>query len=275
MLKVSQIKVKSILVKSKISDYCVNCYRGCEHACSYCYAEYMKEYTGHREQWGNYVDVKINGAELIKKEVKKKTGGEVMMSSVCDGWQPLEEKYRLSRECLAVLLENGFSVSILTKNRLILRDFDIIETHKHRVKLGLTITTLDESIRSLLEPLSSTFLERLEVVKKALEKNIPAYIFVGPLVPGFTDTRENLTQLFRTTRDLKLDNIYIDKLNYIREVYPRLKASLEPSYPDRFRSSFGPLKNRFNMLKYPKVLRERVSSIARKEGVKSPITILF
>ncbi|MCK4462890.1 MAG: hypothetical protein KAU58_01105 [Candidatus Omnitrophica bacterium] len=97
-LKIHEIKAKSVLNKSTISDYTLNCYRGCRHACNYCYAKYISRYTGHSEPWGTYVDVKINSPEILEKEVKKKRRGEVMMSSICDGWQPIEAKYRLSSE---------------------------------------------------------------------------------------------------------------------------------------------------------------------------------
>jgi DNA repair photolyase len=90
---IKEVQAKSILSVSKIRDYVVNPYTGCQHACTYCYASFMKRFTGHKEPWGEFVDVKINAAELLEKEILKKKMGEVWVSGVCDPYQPLEAKY--------------------------------------------------------------------------------------------------------------------------------------------------------------------------------------
>ena len=89
-MKIKEITAKSILSKSQVSDYAVNPYVGCQHACVYCYAKFMKRFTGHREAWGEFVDVKINAPELLAREVAKKKVGRVWISGVCDPYQPLE-----------------------------------------------------------------------------------------------------------------------------------------------------------------------------------------
>ena len=102
-MKIKEIHSKSILSPSKIYDYVVNPYVGCQHACSYCYARFMKRFTGHKEPWGDFVDVKINAPDLLSKEIKKKRMGTVWVSGVCDPYQPLEAKYKLTRRCLEIL----------------------------------------------------------------------------------------------------------------------------------------------------------------------------
>ena len=77
---VKEISVKSILSKSRVYDYALNPYRGCGHECRYCYAAFMKRFTGHQEPWGEFVDVKINAPELLTKEIKRKTTGRVWVS---------------------------------------------------------------------------------------------------------------------------------------------------------------------------------------------------
>ncbi len=89
-LIVKEILAKTILSKSKIYPYVVNPYTGCQHGCSYCYARFMKRVTGHKEPWGEFVDVKINAAELLRGEIGKKKRGRVWISGVCDPYQPLE-----------------------------------------------------------------------------------------------------------------------------------------------------------------------------------------
>ncbi|MGA7469213.1 MAG: hypothetical protein WBW25_00065 [Halobacteriota archaeon] len=92
-MKIQEITAKSVLSKSQVYDYAVNPYRGCSHACSYCYAAFMKRFTGHREPWGEFVDVKINAPEVLAKEITRKPMGRVWVSGVCDPYQPAEKKY--------------------------------------------------------------------------------------------------------------------------------------------------------------------------------------
>ena len=111
-MQIREIQAKSILSKSMVSDYAVNAYVGCQHSCVYCYAKFMKRFTGHAEEWGAFVDVKVNAAELLAREVVKKKPGRVWISGVCDAYQPLERKYRLTRKCLEILVRNNWPVRV-------------------------------------------------------------------------------------------------------------------------------------------------------------------
>jgi DNA repair photolyase len=96
-LNIKEIKVKSILTKTGIPgiDYCINPYVGCSHGCIYCYATFMKRYTGHTEEWGSFVDVKSNAPEVLQRQLKKMTqAGNIIISSVIDPYQPVEAKHR-------------------------------------------------------------------------------------------------------------------------------------------------------------------------------------
>ena len=99
-MQIKEIHAKSILSPSKVYDYVINPYVGCQHACSYCYARFMKRFTGHKEPWGEFVDVKINAPDLLSKEIKRKKVGSVWVSGVCDPYQPLEKKYALTRRMI-------------------------------------------------------------------------------------------------------------------------------------------------------------------------------
>jgi DNA repair photolyase len=140
---VKETEAKTILSKSQIYDYALNAYVGCQHNCLYCYAKFMKRFTGHREPWGAFVDVKINAAELLAREVKKKRKGRVWISGVCDAYQPLEKKYMLTRSCLEIFVEQGWPVTIQTKSPLVLRDIAILKRSTD-AEVGFTITTADE-----------------------------------------------------------------------------------------------------------------------------------
>ncbi|MGZ6291172.1 MAG: radical SAM protein, partial [Syntrophales bacterium] len=150
-MKITLIKAKNILSRSKVYDYALNPYVGCQHECLYCYAKFMKRFTGHKEKWGEFVDVKINAPELLASEVKKKKVGRVWVSGVCDPYQPLEKKYMLTKQCLEILVESGWPFTVQTKSALVLRDIEILK-RADDVEVGFTITTADEKIRKIFEP---------------------------------------------------------------------------------------------------------------------------
>ena len=116
---VREIQAKSILNPSKIHDYCVNPYTGCEVGCVYCYAAlFMRRYSGHSEPWGEFVDVKINAPALLAKQIMKAKRGTIWFASVCDPYQPLEERYALTRRLLEILVGRDLRDDVLVNNRL-------------------------------------------------------------------------------------------------------------------------------------------------------------
>ena len=228
MLKVKEVKAKSILNKSKIFDYCLNPYTGCEHNCTYCYARlFMRRYSGHEEPWGEFIDVKINAPELLKKQLERAKKGIVWISSVCDPYQPLEAKYKLTRQCLKELVMKQFPVNIQTKSKLVLRDLDLLLQFEE-IEVGFTIATDDERIAKLFESGASSVKERLNALGKIHSKGIRTFAFVGPLLPG---NPEKLVGFLEG----KTDKIYIDKMNYlytIRGFYNH--QGLEEATTDKF-----------------------------------------
>ena len=111
--RIAEVECKSLLNKSGLADYAVNCYSGCEHGCRYCYARFVTRFSHPGEQWGSFVDIKVNAPAVLAREVKRKRVGKVFVSSVCDGWQPNEANYGLTRQCLEILLSYGYPVTIL------------------------------------------------------------------------------------------------------------------------------------------------------------------
>ncbi len=146
-----EIHAESILSKSQVSDYALNAYVGRRHDCIYCYAKFMRRFTGHREPWGAFVDAKVNAAELLQKEVKKKGKRKIWISGVCDAYQPLERRYRHTRKRLAILEDEGWPVMVQTKSPLVLRDLDILK-RADDIEVGFTITTADDKVRRIFEP---------------------------------------------------------------------------------------------------------------------------
>ena len=228
MIQVREVQAKSILNKSKIFDYCVNAYTGCQVNCRYCYARlFMRRYSGHKEPWGAFVDVKVNAPEVLSRQVIRAKKGAVWLSSVCDPYQPLEEKYRLTRQCLSILAEAGFPANIQTKMTLVLRDLDIIEKFE-RIEVGMTLSTDDERIARMFEPGASPVGERVAALEKIHSRGIRTFAYVGPLLPGGP---ENLVSALAG----KVDKILVDRMNYMETVvglYRRL--GLSEAATDRF-----------------------------------------
>ncbi len=226
-----EIQAKSLLTKSGITDYCVNCYVGCAHGCIYCYARFMKRFSGHEEPWGKFVDARINAPGLLAREVKRKPPGRVFVSSVCDAYQPAEKRYGLTRECVKILVEAGFHPSILTKSKLVARDFDILQGYSN-CSVSCTLTTMDEQLRFRIEPGASPTRERIAVLEEACNRGISAGAFLGPFMPGLSDTDEALDALISAVAPLPLSNIHADKLNPRPGVWNEIVPFLRRQRPD-------------------------------------------
>lgn len=204
---VKEVCAKTILSKSKVFDYAINPYIGCEYGCTYCYARFMKRFTGHKEAWGEFVDVKINAPILLQQEITKRRVGRVWVSGTCDPYQPLEKEYGLTRRCLELLFDHGWPVTIQTKSSLLLRDMQsLVENKGSDVEVGLTITTADESIRKKFEPNSPPVKERIETLRLLRSAGIRTFAMIAPILPKAEDLPTQLRG--------KVEYVLIDKMNY-------------------------------------------------------------
>ncbi len=224
-MKIKEISVKSVLSKSKVYDYTVNPYRGCSNACRYCYAAFMKRFTGHWEPWGEFVDVKINAPEVLAKEIKRKPIGRVWVSGVCDPYQPVEKKYQLTRKCLEILLENSWPVTIQTKSPLVLRDIAILKTSE-KVEVGFSITTADEKIRRIFEPEAPPINKRINALKSLHANRIKTFVMIAPLLPGAEKLPGELAGA--------VDLVLVDRLNYHYADHIYRENNMEWAIEDRF-----------------------------------------
>jgi DNA repair photolyase len=204
-MNVKEIRSKTILSVSKIYKYVINPYVGCQHACSYCYARFMKRFSKHKEPWGEFVDVKINAADLLLVEINKKRPGSVWISGVCDPYQPLEAKYKLTRKCLEILAHHHWPVIIQTRSPLVLRDMDILKKVPN-IEVGFSITTADDSIRALFEPNAPPIEERLRALDELHRSGVKTYAMIAPILPG--------AELLAKALEGKVDYILVDRMNY-------------------------------------------------------------
>ena len=228
-MPVKEISCKSLLNRSRLADYCINPYVGCGHGCRYCYAEsYTRRFTEHQEPWGQFVDVKTNAPEILEKEVRRRPKGQVFLSSLTDAYQPLENKYGVTRKILKILLDFQFPISVQTKSSLVLRDLDLLSNFDS-CEVGFTITSLDENVRKIFEPHSSPTSERLDAIEKIKERGITTYVFFGPILPLLSN--RNLEEYFQTLVDLKVDYVYVDKLNLKPGLWNVLEETAKTTFP--------------------------------------------
>jgi DNA repair photolyase len=217
-LNIREIKTKNALTKTGIPgyDYCLNPYVGCAHACTYCYATFMKRFTGHPEPWGSFVDVKINAADALLRQVRRIRSGCLVVGSVTDPYQPVERKYGVTRQCLTILARTDLTVHILTRSDLIVRDIDILKQIPD-LEAGLSITTDNDDIRKIFEPNAPPIESRLEALKVLHDAGIRTYIFAGPLLP--LDPKKFASMISGLT-----DEVLIDKLNYSYKVEKLIRS---------------------------------------------------
>lgn len=221
---VRNIEVKDVLTKTNlpVSDYAVNPYVGCSHACKYCYASFMKRFANHPEPWGEFVDVKSWPA--IRK-TGKLAGKEAFFCSVTDPYQPLEKKYRRTRALLEQLLDTGIGVSIATKSDLILRDLDLIRQFPS-AHVSWSINTLDESFRKEMDRAVSIE-RRLAAMKRFYEAGIQTTCFISPIFPGITDAIEIIE---RAKGQCNL--VWLENLNLRGDYRRRILEWIHTRHPD-------------------------------------------
>jgi DNA repair photolyase len=230
---VREIECKSILTKSGIEgvDYALNPYVGCAHGCVYCYASFMKRFTGHKEEWGAFVDVKVNAAEVLAQQMRRAKRGNIVSGTVTDPYQPLEEEYEITRACLEVLTDYDFPVSILTKSDLVLRDLDLL-CRLEDVEVGFTITALDDEVQRIFEPRSPPASARLAALAELAEAGVKTWAFCGPLLPFLSDGEEQMDALFGELARAGVSYIIVDSLKLSGAIGGKVRRVLERHYPD-------------------------------------------
>lgn len=232
-MHIATIQCRSILNKSKIPgiDFGINPYTGCAHKCQYCYAVFMKKFSGHSEPWGDFVDIKENAAEVLTEQLKGlKKKSSISFGTVCDAYQPIEEKCTLTRRCLKALLPYRHAVSILTKSPLAVRDLDILKQF-HDIEVGFTITTLDSRIKEVFEPGTSQVNKVLEAMRVLSKNKIPTWVFVAPVLPGLTDQREQIVELIRSAQYAGARYIMFDTLNPYPKVWRNVMRLVSRHFP--------------------------------------------
>ncbi len=293
---VNEIKVKSILNKHKkrddwfLDDYSVNPYSGCSFNCIYCYIRGSK----YGENMAKTLSAKINAPEVLEKQLKRKAKkreyGIIAVSTSTDPYQKIEEKLKLTRKLLEVILKYRFPIHILTKSTLVLRDLDLLkeidkkailpEDLRNKLKRGViinfSISTLDEKLAKIIEPGAPKPKERLEAMRKCKEEGFLTGISYIPVLPFLSDSDESLEGMIKTAKEYGADFVFVGALTlfgnkpadckalyyqFLEKHYPELV----PKYKSLFRIFFQPSKE------YQKELEENTKRLCEKYEIKNGI----
>lgn len=230
---IRSIDVRSVMTKSSlpVGGYSVNPYVGCLHACKYCYASFMKRFTGHTEPWGSFLDVKhwppIGNPHRYD-------GERIVIGSVTDGYNPYEERFRRTRRLLEELQGSRAELMICTKSDLVLRDLDLLRTFP-RVTVSWSVNTLDEAFRADMDQAVSIE-RRLTAMQRVYEAGIRTVCFVSPIFPGITDLRAIIERVRNFTDLIWLENLNLRGafkatiLDYIADRHPDLVPLYDAIY---------------------------------------------
>lgn len=242
---IRDVDTKNIMTKSSlpVGGYSVNPYVGCTHGCKYCYASFMKRFTGHTEPWGAFLDVK-HWPEI--RNPQKYCGQRVVIGSVTDGYLPQEEQFQNTRKFLEQLRGSGAEILICTKSDLVVRDIDLLK-ELGKVTVSWSINTLDESFRADMDH-AAPIQRRLHAMKQVYDAGIRTVCFIAPVFPGITDF-EAIFQRVREQCDLVwLENLNLrggfkqDILDYVDAKYPHLASLYHAIYQKGDRSYFYTLE---------------------------------
>ncbi len=248
---IRDIETKNIMTKSTlpVGGYSVNPYVGCTHGCKYCYASFMKRFTGHTEPWGTFLDVKH--WPVIKNPQKYK-GQRVVIGSVTDGYLPQEAQFRNTRKLLEQLKNSGAELLICTKSDLVLRDLDLLK-EMGKVTVSWSINTLEEAFQSDMDNAVSVE-RRLDAMKQVYDAGIRTVCFISPVFPGITD----FEAIFHRVKE-QCDLVWLENLNlrgafkqeildYIKSKNPQLAPLYHVIYTEGDRSYFRDLEERARRL---------------------------
>jgi len=227
-MKIREIQAKSIIVKSNLpeGDYVINPYVGCMHGCQFCYARFMKRFTGHTEPWGEFVDVKINAPDLIPIDTNKYKGKWITIGSVTDPYQPVERRYQLTGKILEKLIPLRPNLDIMTRSDLVLRDVDLLKQFRTGI-VALSLSTLDDKVRQKLEPRASPGEKRITTLKKLHQARIKTALFISPIFPGLTDWQKIIEQTSSF-----VDEFWFENLNLYPSIRGNIYGFLRRSYPN-------------------------------------------
>lgn len=223
MTRITEITAQSILTPQKVGslassyDFSLNPYAGCAFSCAYCYVPKFPNARHEFNEWGKWVEVKVNAPELLQKERARIFGSKIFFSSATDPYQYLELKYRLSRRCLSQLLNyQPARVTMHTRSHLILQDLELLSKFKEKLSVGVSLTTDNDNVREEFEPHAPSIARRLQLIKTLSESQIAVYVSIAPLLPCNPDRLIELVKPYAS-------EVWVDSMRWIEvNTHPEL-----------------------------------------------------
>jgi len=230
MIKINKVKTNSYITTSKLpdADYVINPYIGCPHKCIYCYAEFMKRFTNHKEDWGDFLDVKVCDKPINFSKFKETDS--ILIGSVTDAYNAYESKYKITQNILKSLIDCEAPIEILTKSDLVLRDIEILKQFK-KIRVGISLNTLDDDFRRITEPRVSSTEKRIKALEILKSEGISTYLFMSPIFPYITDFKAIVNRL----KDI-VDYTCFENLNLRAAYLPRVLNFIKINFPDLLES---------------------------------------
>jgi len=225
----------------------VNPYRGCEHGCIYCYARPTHEYLGLSAglDFESKIMVKTDAPELLEAELSSSRWEPqtLVLSGVTDPYQPVERRLKITRGCLEVLVKFRNPVAIITKNRLVARDADLLsDLAQHDASaVNISVTSLDETMQRVLEPRTSPPRARLETIERLRNAGIPVGVMVAPIIPGLTD--HEVPKILEACADAGAQFAGYTVVRLPWAVAPLFEHWLEEHFPDRKEKVLGRIRH--------------------------------
>lgn len=270
-----EIEAKSVLHYHSTkfaSNYDLNIYRGCEHRCEYCFAQYSHKYL--ESDFFDDIYIKTNVAEILDKELTKKplNHTQICICGVCDCYQPAEEKYKLMPDILKILIKHKQSAFILTKPPLILRDYDLIAELISKTKscISTSITTLDDSIRQKLEPHTFSTLDRLNAIKEFSKiPNCDTNVMLMPIIPYLTDTVINIENIYKISKYYKIKYIVPGALHLRGNLKKNFYNFLQKNFYETYLKIQHIYKNSYVSHEYLEKLNKFLIKMKKKYNIYS------
>jgi DNA repair photolyase len=276
-LVVYEEEAKSILAENESPDvgfrWSVNPYRGCQHACAYCYARPSHQYLsfGAGTDFDRRIVVKTNAPELLALELRSRSwkGETVVFSGNTDCYQPLEASYELTRRCLEVCLARANPIGMVTKGALVRRDVDVLSklTQRCGAMVMITIPFLDEGVARKIEPGAPTPNKRFETMRALSEAGISTGLAIAPLIPGLNDS--DIPGLLERARDAGAKTAFMTLLRLPAEVLPVFRERLQETMPERAKKIESAILDVRDGRMYRSAFHERMTgSGARWEAIE-------
>lgn len=284
-----EIECKSIINKTStpgmMFSYSINPYRGCQHACVYCFARGTHEYLGYDSgrDFESRIVVKMNAAAVLREQLRKPSWKRdlILLGTACDPYQQAELKYGITRQLLEVMTDFAQPVSMLTKSPAVVRDVDVWQrlASAAQAQIAFSIPTLDEVIWKKMEPGTAKPMKRFEALRTMTEAGIPCGVMLAPIIPSLTDDEHHLEEVIVAAKEHGATFVAPNVLHLkpgtkewfmpaLREAYPHLAGKYERYY----RGSYAPKDYTREVIALVNRLRDRHGfTDGHRERLKVPV----